>query len=101
MPLREAWVSGIPEGQAAPKLATLAAADRHGVGAPRVEPAPLVRERVGLAALCALYHYVGSVVGADRQQLTVEEATPRRLHTADQRNGGVDGQLLPHRRRPF
>ena len=66
MPLREFRVSGVPEGQAAPKLATLTAADRYGVGASRVEAAPLVRQRVGLAALCVLYHYVGSVVGADR-----------------------------------
>ena len=50
MPLREAWVPCVPEGQTALELATLAAADRHGVGAPRVEPAPLVRQRVGLTA---------------------------------------------------
>ena len=101
MPLREAWVSGIPEGQAAPKLATLAAADRHGVGAPCVEAAPLVRQIVDLAALCALYHYVGSVVGADRQKLAVIQPPARRLHTADQRDAFVDGQFLPHGRRPL
>ena len=101
MPLREAWVSGVPESQAALKLATLTARNRHGVGAPRVEAAPLVRQRVGLAALCALYHYVGSVVGADRQKLAVIQPAPRRLHTADQRDGGVDGQLLAHWRRPL
>ena len=101
MPLREARVPGVPEGQAAPKLATLAARNRHGVGAPCVEAAPLMGQRVGLAALCVLYHYVGSVVGADRQQLTVVEATPRRLHTADQRDAFVDGQFLAHWRRPL
>ena len=101
MPLREAWVSGIPEGQAAPKLATLAARNRHGVGAPRVEPAPLMRERVGLAALCVLYHYVGSVVGASRQKLAVIQSPPRRLHTADEGDGRVDCQLLAHWLRPF
>ena len=101
MPLREAWVSGIPEGQAAPKLATLAARNRHGVGAPCVEAAPLVRERVGLAALCVLYHYVGSVVGADRQKLAVIQPAPRGLHTADQRDAFVDGQFLSHGRRPL
>ena len=101
MPLREAWVSGIPEGQAAPKLATLAARNRHGVGAPCVEAAPLVRERVGLAAFGADYLYVGSVVGADRQKLAVVEPPARRLHTADERDGGVDGQLLAHWLRPL
>ena len=83
MPLREAWVSGIPEGQAAPKLATLAARNRHGVGAPCVEAAPLMGQRVGLAALCVLYHYVSSVVGADRQKLAIVEPAPCGLHTAD------------------
>ena len=76
-------MSGVPEGQAAPILATLAAADCHGVGASRVEPAPLVRQRVDLTAFSARYLYVSSVVGADRQKLTIVEATPRRLHTAD------------------
>ena len=101
MPLREAWVSGIPEGQAAPKLATLAGANRHGVGAPCVEAAPLVGQRVDLAALCVLYHYVGSVVGTNSQKLTIGEPPARGLHTADQRDGGVDGQLLAHWRRPL
>ena len=83
VPLRVPRVSGVPEREAALELATLAAADRHGVGAPRVEPAPLVRQIVDLAALRVRYLYVGSVVGADREQLAVVESAPRRLHTAD------------------
>ena len=101
MPLREAWVSGVPDGQAALELATLARANRHGVGAPRVEPAPLVGQRVDLTAFSARYLYVGSVVGADRQKLAIEQSPPRRLHTADEGDGRVDCQLLAHWLRPF
>jgi len=96
VPPRVPRVPGVPEGQAALELAALAAADGHGVGAPSVEPAPLVGQAVCLAALRVLYLYVGGGVGEGGEKLAIVQRAPRGLHAADQGDGGVDRQLLAH-----